>query len=143
VWLLLKLEKMLRDDLRIWSKSGWVEAMVTKTADKDGTKDRYVVEVRVSPIFYEPTYQVGEFNPDTVLRAVFVCSLRDHRFNSTVETDGEDIAAGWGPSSRDDVLDLGDGKYNLDVSLSSIFLLSLKLGSASHSKAIKVVFAIS
>ncbi|KGO77055.1 Phenazine biosynthesis PhzF protein [Penicillium italicum] len=44
VWLLWKLGKMSRNDLRILSKNGRVEAMITKIADKDSTKDSTWVE---------------------------------------------------------------------------------------------------
>ncbi|KAJ5529764.1 hypothetical protein N7527_003157 [Penicillium freii] len=44
VWLLSKLGMMSGNNLYIWSKTGRVEARITKTPDKDSTKDNIWVE---------------------------------------------------------------------------------------------------
>ncbi|KGO38543.1 Phenazine biosynthesis PhzF protein [Penicillium expansum] len=71
VWLLSKLGKMSRNDLRIRSKNGRVEAMITKTADKDSTW----VE------FSYPICSVMEEVPQNHINAIL----------SQLEIDGDDI----------------------------------------------------
>ncbi|CAI7587636.1 unnamed protein product [Penicillium crustosum] len=44
VWLISKLGIMSEDRLHIWSKTGRIEARITKTTDKDSTKDNIWVE---------------------------------------------------------------------------------------------------